>query len=380
MQWHWYPRPRWHPHRTLRRSRRTICVDCQECHHLHYVDCWHMHTPNKRCSIGGLSGVAVEHSRNSTLVLSMRGTRTMRVSAASLPLPVAPPNCIHCRHESLLWLDGSPSCTRGTDWTSGCQRLEIPIFSFSQAKSDIRKKQNKNTQRLRLITGPACHSLLSHNIQHIAIYAWSIWSHDMCHVCHRIISHYMSHDITGYFTIRLPTLQHGQEPIECQLLTQGECLTPAGCFTPMANMNPHKVQQQKQLRNTWATPCRCQALLRSLKLCVNCCQVWRFDHVWPIGRDADATVLRSLDVHHLPSRPQHREVRQDTASRQSSDLLQLVRSFQLLSSFGHEAIAMPWTWAAQCRQARKNNLINVTDYSFSRGVGGVIFYTCWICK
>ena len=88
--------------------------------------------------------------------------------------------------------------------------------------------------------------------------------------------------------------------------------------------------------------------------------------VGPIGRDADATVLRSLDVRHLPSRPQHREVRQDTASRQSSDLLQLVRSFQLLSSFGHEAIAMPWTWAVQSRQATKNNLIYVTDYSFSR--------------
>ena len=188
------------------------------------------------------------------------------------------------------------------------------------------------------------------------------------------ITYYISHDITGYFTIRLPTLQHGQEPIECQLLTQGECLTPAGCFTPMANMNPHKVQQQKQLRNTWATRCRCQALLRSLKVCVNCCQVWRFDHVWPIGRDADATVLRSLDVHHLPSRPQHREVGQDTASRQSSDLLQLVRSFQLLSSFGHEAIAMPWTWAVQSRQARKNNLINVTDYTLSRGVGATFFW------
>ena len=87
--------------------------------------------------------------------------------------------------------------------------------------------------------------------------------------------------------------------------------------------------------------------------------------VGPIGRDADATVLRSLDVHHLPSRPQHREVRQDTASRQSSNLLQLIRSFQLLSSFGHEAIAMPWTWAVLSRQARKNNVIYVTDYSFS---------------
>ena len=36
----------------------------------------------------------------------------------------------------------------------------------------------------------------------------------------------------------------------------------------------------------------------------------------------------------------------------AADLLQLVRSFQLLSSFGHEAIAMPWTWAVQCQYRR----------------------------
>ena len=126
------------------------------------------------------------------------------------------------------------------------------MFNFSQAKSDIRQKKKKNTQPLRLIAGPACHSLLSHNAQHIAIY--DQYDHMICaiesyHITYFILF-YISHDITGYFTIRLPTLQHGQEPIECQLLTQDECLTPAGCFTPMANMNPHKVQQQKQLRNT----------------------------------------------------------------------------------------------------------------------------------
>ena len=92
-------------------------------------------------------------------------------------------------------------------------------------------------------------------------------------MCHRMMSYIMTWYHMIFYKIRLPTLQHGQEHIECQLLTQGECLTPAGCFTPMANMNPRKVQQQKQLRNTWATRCRCQAVQ------ISQCQVWRLDQL-----------------------------------------------------------------------------------------------------
>ena len=52
--------------------------------------------------------------------------------------------------------------------------------------------------------------------------------------------HIISHDIAH---VDCKTLQNnGQEPLESQLLTQGECLTQPGCFAPMANMNPHKVQ------------------------------------------------------------------------------------------------------------------------------------------
>ena len=67
------------------------------------------------------------------------------------------------------------------------------------------------------------------------------------------------------------------------------------------------------------------------------------------GRDADATVLRSLDAHHIPSRPQQREVGQDAgrARQELGDLLQCLGGFQMPSPFGHEAIAMPWTWAPQ---------------------------------
>ena len=67
------------------------------------------------------------------------------------------------------------------------------------------------------------------------------------------------------------------------------------------------------------------------------------------GRDADATVLRSLDAHNIPSRPQQREVGQDAgrARQELGDLLQCLGGFQMPSPFGHEAIAMPWTWAPQ---------------------------------
>ena len=67
------------------------------------------------------------------------------------------------------------------------------------------------------------------------------------------------------------------------------------------------------------------------------------------GRDADATVLRSLDAHHIPSRPQQREVGQNAgrARQELRDLLQCLGGFQMPSPFGHEAIAMPWTWAPQ---------------------------------
>ena len=157
MRWHWYPGPRWHPHRTSRQSRKTICADCQEWHLSHYADCLHMRTPSKKDSTSEPSHVAVEHSRNSTLALSRRGTQTTRVSAAWLPLLAAPPNCIHCRHESLLSLDGSPSCKRGRDWTSGCQVLKFRFSASLFTKSEIRKKKQPRSRSAKwLITAHAC--------------------------------------------------------------------------------------------------------------------------------------------------------------------------------------------------------------------------------
>ena len=76
------------------------------------------------------------------------------------------------------------------------------------------------------------------------------------------------------------------------------------------------------------------------------------------GRDADATVLRSLDAHHIPSRPQQREVGQDAgrARQELGDLLQCLGGFQMPSPFGHEAIAMPWTWAPAISMSNSNQL------------------------
>ena len=118
---------------------------------------------------------------------------------------------------------------------------------------------------------------------------------------------------------------------------------------------PTWILTKSSSKSSWGTP------ELQMSSSVKFCQGLSSLMVWRIGRDADATVLRSLDVHHVPSRVQHREVRQNTArARQSSDLLQLVKCFQLLSSFGYEAIAMPWAWTSQgCREARKNNSIYV---------------------
>ena len=77
------------------------------------------------------------------------------------------------------------------------------------------------------------------------------------------------------------------------------------------------------------------------------------------GRDADATVLRSLDAHHIRSRrPQQREVGQDAgvARQELRDLLQCLGGFQMPSPFGHEAIAMPWTWAPAISMSNSNQL------------------------
>ena len=77
------------------------------------------------------------------------------------------------------------------------------------------------------------------------------------------------------------------------------------------------------------------------------------------GRDADATVLRSLDAHHIPfRRPQQREVGQDAgrARQELRDLLQCLGGFQMPSPFGHEAIAMPWTWAPAISMSNSNQL------------------------
>ena len=121
------------------------------------------------------------------------------------------------------------------------------------------------------------------------------------------------------------------------------------------------------------------------------CRFRRVRLVWlglnglSLWRDADATVLRSLDAHHIPPhlRPQRREVGQDAAagSARLGDLLQCLGGFQMPRPFGHEAIAMPWTWAPQTLLSGESmsnyNQLQYTGYSFDRGYYMMLY--CYSC-